>query len=105
MLSKHFYILKMSKIFKDDFDPPPIVVFRQPPNLRSLLVSAEVCTNNRGGKGCFKIHSKRCVICNLLRETNFVKSHSTGEKFRINDVINSSTVRAIYLINCIGRNK
>lgn len=96
----------MSKTFKDNFHRPPAVVFRQPPNLKSLLVRAKLSQSfSVESKGCFKTHSKRCVTCSALKETTFVQSHYTGQKFKLFHNITCDSVGLVYLINCLDCKK
>lgn len=106
IIKKHFPILQMSKTFKDNFHRPPAVVFRQPPNLKSLLVRAKLSQSfSVESKGCFKTHSKRCVTCSALKETAFVQSHYTGQKFKLFHNITCDSVGLVYLINCLDCKK
>ena len=106
IIKKHFPILQLSKTFLDNFHQPPTVIYRQPPNIRSLLVRAKISRNiNADSKGCFKTHSKRCVTCTVLKDTDLVQSSSTGQKFKIRQDITCTTVGSIYLINCHDCNK
>ena len=104
IIKKHFHILKSSPNFNQSFSNPPPVIYRQPPNLKSLLVRAKVrdFTENRG---CFKTHDKRCVTCSVLRETSTVQSFNTGQNFQVRGDLTCTTKGVIYLINCLDCHK
>ena len=106
IIKKHFPILQMSKTFKDKFSSPPRVIYRQPPNLKSLLVNAKVSKDfSEVSKGCFKTHSSRCVTCAAIKETNLVQSYFTGQKFKIFHDITCVTEGVVYLVNCLDCKK
>lgn len=74
----------MWKTFKDTFSRPPAVIYRQPPNMKSLLVKAKILKDfNLLCKGFFKTPFKRCVTCVAIKETDLVQSFSTGRKFKL----------------------
>ena len=80
---------------------PPKVIYRQPKNLKSHLVRARLQENARNDhRGCYKTHSKNCVTCNVLQETNRVSSNATGERFTIFSSITCTSIGVVYLINC-----
>ena len=73
--------------------------------MKSLLVKAKLSKNSNGLKGSYKTHTKRCVTCIALKQTDYVKSNSTGEKFKICDNITCTTIGVVYLINCVDCDK
>ena len=107
IIDKHFHILQLSETMRKEFPSPPRVIYRQPPNLRSLLVQAKLKSNENPVeyRGCYKTHTRNCVTCNVLKETNNFKSTTTGQVFRILGSITCTTISVIYLLNCLDCNK
>lgn len=84
---------------------PPKIIFRQPPNLKQLLVQARLNRPKDQPKGCFKTHFRNCVTCAVLKETSTFVSYSTKEKFTIFMSITCTTKSVIYVINCLSCGK
>ena len=104
IVRKHFPILKLSNTFREIFPNPPAVIYRQPPNLRSLLVKDKI-QHDTVSKGCFKTHDKCCVTCAVLRDTKTFQSFYTGQKFFVQGDLTCSTTGVIYLLNCLDCKK
>ena len=64
ILRKHFNILHSSNRCKDFFKQPPFVAYRRSPNLRDILVKAQlpVICNNHFPPGCFRC-GQNCATC------------------------------------------
>ena len=45
---------------------PPIIAYRQNPNLRRILILSKVSNTTTTLQGCSKCDDKRCQICNLI---------------------------------------
>ena len=99
IIQKNFHILQLSPKFKQKMPQPPKVIYRQPPNLRSLLVKAKIPTPTITISGCFKTHTRNCVTCAVLKETKTFRSKQ-GENFVIKEDITCTTKGVIYLIDC-----
>ena len=84
---------------------PPKVIFRQPPNLKKLLVRASLNKPKDKPNGSYKTHTRNCVTCAVLKETTTFASYSTKEKFTIYNSITCTTKSVIYLINCLSCGK
>ena len=92
-----FYNYRQS--FKRRCQTPAKAIYRQPPNLKSLLVKAKV-DKEVEIKGCFKTHLKNCVTCQVLKETDHFYSNR-GQRYNIKSNFTCTTKGVIYLINCL----
>lgn len=101
IINKHFHILQLSPNLMNVLPSPPQVIYRQPGNLQSHLVTAKLVENVRSvHKGCYKTHFKNCVTCNVLQETDKGYRNATGERFTIFSNITCTSIGVVYLINC-----
>ena len=81
-----------------------MLAFKQPPNLRRMLVKAKHPTNsstreNRDTKGMKKCN-KQCAICSYVNVSNTFVSNQTDVVHKINGNFNCKTEGVIYLITC-----
>ena len=105
IIRKHWKTLSFDKNMTDIFPKPPMVAYRQPANLRKMLIHAKLPTKapkltqrfQTGTKSC----NKFCKICPYVTNTNTFKSHSTKETFKNNALYTCKTSGVIYLINCL----
>ena len=80
------------------FSSTTLCAYRQPPNLRQMLVNSRISTTSTftGKKKCMK---SRCQICNIIDTRPSLKISGTNITLRPgNYYCNSSNV--IYLIQC-----
>ena len=93
ILRKHFNILHSSNRCKDVFKQPPFVAYRRSPNLRDILVKAQlpVISNNHFPPGSFRC-GQNCATCpyitNGLTRYTF---YATGETRSITSHITCNT--------------
>ena len=102
ILRKHFNILHSSNRCKDVFKQPPFVAYRRSPNLRDLLVKAQlpVISNNHFPPGFFRC-GQNCATCPYI--TNGLTSYTfytTGETRSITSHITCNTRNVIYMVRC-----
>ncbi len=89
-------------VAKDSFPKPPMVAYRQPPNLKSVLCRAKLPKNKNtkrtlaGLKRCYK----PCDSCPYVLNSKEFYSTQTNEKFLITGSFNCNTEGIIYLITC-----
>ena len=78
------------------------VAFRRPKNLRDLLVSAEVSRPKRTDivRGNQKCNGRGCKTCPALQEVSEIKSHSTGEGFKLHVSATCKSSDLVYVIAC-----
>ena len=94
-----YTLLTVAKTF---FKQPPFVAYRRSPNLRDILVKAQlpVISNNHFPQGCFRCE-QNCVTCPYI--TNGLTSYTfyaTGETRSINSHITCNTKNVIYMVQC-----
>ena len=88
----------MLKVFKK----PPMLSFKQPPNLRSVLCHAKLPTLKQtrrkltGIKPC----NEPCNLCPYIDKSKTFKSNHTKEIFEMTEAYNCSTKGIIYLTSC-----
>ena len=81
----------MSKIFVT----PPKVIYRQPPNLKDLLVRARLPRNTPLIWGIYRLHDRNCVTCEAMSVTDSFKSIYTGQVFKILGTFNCTSIGVI----------
>ena len=102
MISKHYKTMTNTLELKEVFPKPPMVAYKQPPNLRRLLVRANLPSKARskriikGTKPC--THS--CGICNFIKRSPEIVSTQTGEKFKCTSEYTCMTKGVIYVTTC-----
>lgn len=100
IINKNFHILRLSPKLGRIFQEPPRVIYRQPPNLKSLLVRAKVPRPTEAGVGTFRLHQRNCVTCQVLKVSNSFTSFSSGRTFKILGSYTCTTVGVVYMIGC-----
>jgi hypothetical protein len=106
IIVKHWITLTRDTEAKDNFPKPPMVAYKQPPNLKNMLCRARLPkekdkekTTKRiepGLKRCFK----PCNCCPYVITSNEFFSTHTNEKFKVTGSFNCNTEGVIYLITC-----
>ena len=104
IIQQNFHILQLSPTFRRHLENPPKVIYRQPANLKSLLVKAKLSKSTNTSKGCFKTHTKNCVTCEALLETKSFTSKQ-GATFFIRNNITCTTRGVIYIMDCLDCGK
>ena len=101
ILERNQPILHLSERMKKAVPELPLRSFRQPPNLKSLIVRAKItrADNNRGvASACT---TKRCLICPVLDKRRRIVSKANGRKHRllaVETTCNSTNV--VYCLIC-----
>jgi desmoglein 4 len=102
IIVKHWRTMTRDIEAKDTFPKPPMVAYRQPPNLKSVLCRAKLPKGGNtkrklvGLKRCYK----PCEICPyILNSKEFYSTH-TNEKFLLKGSFNCNTEGVIYLLTC-----
>ena len=90
---------------KDIFPKPPMVAYRQPANLRKMLIHAKLpaiknTTKPQRKPTGTKTCNKFCKTCPYITNTNDFRSNSTQQHFKNNALYTCRTAGVIYLINC-----
>ena len=107
IIKKHWVTLtkdpSMAKIFKQ----PPMIAFKQPPNLRNILCHAKLPPKRQnirkqtGIKPC----NRPCNLCPYILPSKTFCSSQTKEKFEMKGTFNCNTKGVIYLTSCTLCNK
>ncbi|XP_056418825.1 uncharacterized protein LOC130359365 [Hyla sarda] len=92
-------ILAEDEVLKQIFPEPPILAFRQPPNLKQKLVNRKLPTEtsdtDNGTKPCAK---PRCKLCQHIC-TNSEASHN-NKTYNIKGQYSCTTENVVYMIQC-----
>jgi hypothetical protein len=102
IVKKHWRTMVKDQKMKKIFPAPPMVAYKQPPNLKSVLCRAQLPKNSHpkrkltGMKRC----NKPCNICPYVQTTNKITSSQTKETFDLNGLFTCATYGVIYLISC-----
>ena len=106
IVRKHLPTLHISDKLRKAIPNPPLVAYRRPPNLRDLLVRAEVKTPTPPTLGDnAPCGSRRCKTCPLIKHTNTFTSNTTGRRYTIRNQFTCKTKNIVYMISCNKCNK
>ena len=103
VVNKHWQFMVKNKHIKEIFPQPPMIAYKQPPNLKNVLCRAKLpkmCMGNPPRKG---IGMKRCLnSCNVCIYYNFTKviKSKTGETFPMTGQYGCHTTSVVYLATC-----
>ncbi len=85
------------------FPKPPMVAYKQPPNLKSMLCRAKLLQNKHpkrklvGMKPC----NKPCNVCPYITTTKTFTSNQTKQIFNLHGLFTCATSGVIYLTSCL----
>jgi hypothetical protein len=102
IIHKHWKTMTTDKNMLEVFPKPPMVAFRQPPNLKSLLCRAKLPSNQKqkriilGMKPC----RNPCNTCPYVSTTKVAKSSQTKEVINLKGSFNCNTMGIIYITTC-----
>jgi hypothetical protein len=103
IIKKHWKTLTKDQRMNKIFPLPPMVAYRQPPNLKSVLCRAKLPQNGHpkrrlaGMQPC----NKPCNVCPYVRKTkSFTSSHSK-QSFELKGLFTCATTGVIYLVSCL----
>ena len=87
------------------FPERPMLAFRQPPNLRSMLVRAKHPAKVNSPRTLVGMHkcnkqNKQCKVCHLINETKEFGSNTKDETHKMHGEFNCNTVGVVYLVSC-----
>ena len=88
------------------FPSPPMVAYKQPPNLRSVLCRAKLPENTHpkrrlvGMRPC----NKPCNVCPYVKTTKTFTSHHTKQTFDLHGFFTCATSGVVYLTSCLKCN-
>jgi hypothetical protein len=100
---KHWKTLVKDQKMNKIFPLPPMVAYRQPPNLKSVLCRAKLPQNRHskwrlvGMQPC----SKPCNVCPYIQKTKSFTSSHNNQPFQLKGLFTCATTGVIYLVNCL----
>ena len=93
-------LIDVSPRLKGALPQPPLVVYRRPPNLRSLLVRAALKQTREKYKGNDRFGQPRCKACAHIKTGVTFRSSTTNQEFRVKATADCRTKNVVYLIEC-----
>ena len=100
-VTKHWHTMTKNKHIKEIFPQPPMIAYKQPPNLKAMLCRAklaDITRPKRSATGMIRC-TKSCNVCIYYNHTKEIKAR-TGEKFQMNGAFGCHTTGVIYLTIC-----
>jgi hypothetical protein len=103
IIKKHWRTLVKDQRMLKPFPAPPMVAYKQPPNLKSVLCRAKLPKNTHpkrkltGMKKC----NKPCNVCPYILKTDTIISKHNKQTFKLNGLFTCATNGIIYLISCM----
>ena len=91
-------ILDNDPTLKHIFPKPPMIAYRQTPNLRRILVRSKFSSN--GPTGTFPCNKPRCKLCNLIDDNGNIPIPNSQEIFRPSGHFKCSSSSVVYMIRC-----
>jgi hypothetical protein len=84
------------------FPLPPMVAYKQPPNLKSVLCRAKLPQNKHPKRRLFGMQpcNKPCNVCPYINKTKTFTSSHTKQTFELKGLFTCATSGVIYLANC-----
>ena len=108
IITKHWPILQANQSCKETFSTLPIIAFRKGTNLKKIIGSNSIHSNDKLIKiknnhhtgMCVPCNSTRCLCCQQLISTTTFKSNQTNKTFKIYHRVNCKSNFVIYLLKC-----
>lgn len=108
IIHKHWKTMTKDPKMTLIFPKPPMVAFKQPPNLKKMLCHAKLpqnSTSKRQLTGMKKCHQDGCPTCPYILHSKEVQSSITKEKILLKGLFSCLTTGVIYIITCTKCNK
>ena len=102
IMKTHWKTMIRNPESKDTFKKPPMVAYKQPPNLQRLLCKAKLPSKRHekrrktGLQRCYK----PCDICPYVLNSKEYSSNKTKEKYQMKGFFTCNTQGIVYLISC-----
>ncbi|OCT78073.1 hypothetical protein XELAEV_18029172mg [Xenopus laevis] len=90
--------LRKDKRLKSIFPDPPLLAFRQPPNLKSLITRSALLHPTKNGT--YPCDKKQCKTCPHILISDKIPIPDTLEEYSIHGHYNCSSSNVVYLIQC-----
>ncbi|XP_073406721.1 uncharacterized protein [Dendrobates tinctorius] len=91
-------LLQKDARLKSIFPDPPLLCFRQPPNLRSIIVRSSLSSPTAAGT--FPCNQKKCKTCPFIMTTDKIKIPNSHQDYTIPGTFTCITSNVVYLIIC-----
>ncbi|KAG9460520.1 hypothetical protein GDO78_021300 [Eleutherodactylus coqui] len=85
---------RLTTIFPD----PPLLCYRQPPNLRNFIIRSALSSDTQ--KGTYPCNVRSCKTCPHVRTTDRIQIPNTQQDYKIPGTFTCSTSDVVYLIRC-----
>ena len=100
-------MVSRNKYLSEVFPKPPLTAFKKQPNIRNLLIRANVARAperypNRRQKGMKRCNRPNCTACPYINETKQIIINK--EKWNINKQLDCNSYNVIYAIICKKKN-
>lgn len=99
-IREHWASVERNSTLSKVFPEPPMIAFRQPDSLRSLLVRAEISKPNLTPGESRSCGDKRCKCCNQMHHSSSFTSTVTGKRYKIFCNVHCKSANVIYLLHC-----
>ena len=102
VVNTHWNTMTQDPTLKKVFSEPPLLAFKQPPNLRSMFIRAKLPTKSRPSRVNIGTHTcgKQCKVWSYINTANVIKSNVTKEVVKYKGDFSCKTVGVVYLISC-----
>ena len=103
ILAKHWKSMTRNPDTLKAFPQPPMVAYRQPPNLKKMLVHAKLPSTSRDKRvqiGAHKCGKQPCKMCTYVTNSKTFKSSTTGITYNHKNELTCQTKGVVYLITC-----
>ncbi|XP_068096634.1 uncharacterized protein [Hyperolius riggenbachi] len=92
-------ILHKDKRLKDVFPDLPLLAFRQPPNLRQMIIRSALSTPET--PGTLPCNNTRCETCPYILSTSQIQIPNSQKYHQIQDQFSCETSNVVYMIRCM----
>ncbi len=102
IIKKHWRTLTNDQKMQKIFPLPPMVAYKQPPNLKSVLCRAKLPQNKHPKRRLVGMQpcNKPCNVCPYITKTKSFTSSHTNKTFDLKGLFTCATTGVIYLANC-----
>ncbi len=107
ILKKHWRTLTKDQKMLKIFPQPPMVAYKQPPNLKSVLCRAKLPQNTHSKRRLVGMQpcNKPCNVCPYIKKTKTFTSNHSKQSFPLKGLFTCATTGVIYLVSCLKCNK
>jgi hypothetical protein len=103
IIKKHWKTLTKDQKMNKIFPLPPMVAYRQPPNLKSVLCRAKLPQNSHSKRRLTGMQpcNKPCNTCPYIKKTKSFTSSRSKQSFELKGLFTCATTGVIYLASCL----